>query len=128
MKVLLAFGTQGLELHLPDGSRYEVLRVHAAPPLEKPTFALEQALDRPIGCASLVEMVIGKKTAAISVCDITRTAPNSVTLPPLLERLHRAGMKTDDITIFIAQGCTAPQRTKRSTRFSGLRLLQATRL
>ncbi len=53
----------------------------------------------------LVELAVeGKRTAAISVCDITRPAPSSVTLPPLLERLHRAGISVDGVTIMIATG------------------------
>jgi len=66
--------------------------------------ALAAALDHPIGCAPLVELAAGKRTAAISVCDITRPAPNSVTLPPVLERLHRAGIPAEGITILIATG------------------------
>jgi nickel-dependent lactate racemase len=49
-------------------------------------------------------LAVGKKTAAISVCDITRPAPNRITLPPLLKRLHGAGIPADGITILIATG------------------------
>jgi nickel-dependent lactate racemase len=49
-------------------------------------------------------MARGRKTAAISVCDITRPAPNRVTLPPMLARLHAAGMRHQDISICIATG------------------------
>ncbi len=38
------------------------------------------------------------------MCDITRPAPNQVTLPPLLKRLHAAGIPVDGITILIATG------------------------
>jgi nickel-dependent lactate racemase len=50
----------------------------------------------------------GKRTAAISVCDITRPAPNSRTLPPLLSRLHAAGIPVEGITILIATGLHRP--------------------
>jgi nickel-dependent lactate racemase len=66
--------------------------------------ALGEALDHPIGSRPLVELAAGKRTAAISVCDITRPAPNRVTLPPLLERLHAAGIPETGITILIATG------------------------
>jgi len=66
--------------------------------------ALDQALDAPIGSAPLVELARGKRTAAISVCDITRPAPNSVTLPPVLKRLHEGGIPVEGITILIATG------------------------
>ncbi len=41
---------------------------------------------------------------AISVCDITRPAPNRLTLPPVLRRLHAAGISPDATRIFIATG------------------------
>ena len=50
------------------------------------------------------ELAAGKKTAAISVCDITRPAPNWLTLPPLLKRLHDAGIPVEGVTILIATG------------------------
>jgi nickel-dependent lactate racemase len=49
-------------------------------------------------------MARGKKTAAITVCDITRPAPNSVTLPPLLELLHAGGIRKENVVIYIASG------------------------
>jgi nickel-dependent lactate racemase len=65
---------------------------------------VNQALDRPIACEPLIDLARGKKTAAISVCDITRPAPNRITLPPLLARLHEAGISRDHIIILIATG------------------------
>jgi nickel-dependent lactate racemase len=66
--------------------------------------ALDAALDRPIGSRPLKTLASGKKTAAISVCDITRPAPNRLTLPPLLRRLHEAGIPEEGVTILIATG------------------------
>ena len=90
MEQIVAFGKSGLTLHLPDGPRYEVLRAHSADAIPNPRAALDAALDAPIGSPSLSALAAGKKTAAISVCDITRPAPNRLTLPPILERLHAA--------------------------------------
>jgi nickel-dependent lactate racemase len=49
-------------------------------------------------------MARSKRSAAISVCDITRPAPNSKTLPPVLRRLEQAGIPRENITILIATG------------------------
>ncbi len=80
MKIFFAFGRQGVELSFPEGPRYEVVRAHAGKPVEDTAAALDAALDAPIGCAALAELARGKRTAAISVCDITRPAPNAITL------------------------------------------------
>jgi lactate racemase len=104
MKVQVAFGKQGLSLDLPEGPDYHVVKVHSAPPLPDMEKALGTALDAPVAGLPLMELARGKKTAAISVCDITRPAPNPITLPPLLDRLHRAGIAPDDVTLCIATG------------------------
>ena len=113
MRVEVAFGREGLELELPVGPRYEVLRAQAAGALgangsAEVRAAIEAALDRPVAGPGLETLARGRRTAAISVCDITRPAPNALTLPPLLERLHRAGMRAEDVTLCIATGLHRP--------------------
>jgi len=108
MRVKLAFGRSGLEIELPSGFRYHVLEARSATPLSDAPAAIERALDEPIASPPLVELARGKRRAAISVCDITRPAPNRVILPPLLERLHRAGISRSGITILIATGLHRP--------------------
>jgi nickel-dependent lactate racemase len=104
MKCRLAFGRTGLELDLPEGPRYRAVHAHSAATLPDISQALDDAIDRPIGCAPLADLARGKRSAAISICDITRPAPNPITLPPLLKRLHDAGMMPQDITLCIATG------------------------
>jgi nickel-dependent lactate racemase len=104
MNIQVAFGKHGLSLELPEGPDYHVVKVHSAPPLADVEKALGAALDAPVAGPPLMELARGKKTAAISVCDITRPAPNSITLPLLLDRLHRAGIAPDDVTLCIATG------------------------
>ena len=104
MQIRFAFGRQGLDMTLPEGPRYEVIESRSASPLPNVGAALDQALDDPIGCRALRQLAAGKKTAAISVCDITRPAPNWLTLPPILKRLHAAGIPVEGVTILIATG------------------------
>jgi nickel-dependent lactate racemase len=104
MKTRFSFGKKGIDVSVPDAFACEVIRSRCAPALEDAGEALSAALDRPIGCEPLAEMAAGKKSAAISVCDITRPAPNRVTLPPLLRRLHDAGIPVEGVTILIATG------------------------
>jgi lactate racemase len=104
MQIQFAFGQHGLEVTLPDGPRYEVIESRSASALADVAAALDRALDHPIGSRPLSALAAGKKTAAISVCDITRPAPNWLTLPPLLLRLHDAGIPVDGVTIMIATG------------------------
>jgi lactate racemase len=104
MKTRFSFGKHGMDVSVPDGFSCHVAQTRSAPALEDVEAALAQALDHPIHCEPLSRLAAGKRTAAISVCDITRPAPNSVTLPPLLARLHAAGIPVEGITILIATG------------------------
>lgn len=104
MQAHFAFGKTGLALTLPEGPRYRNILCRSSAPLADPLGTIEAALDDPIGSPSLSALAAGKKSAAISVCDITRPAPNRLTLPPLLERLHRAGIPPEAVTILIATG------------------------
>jgi nickel-dependent lactate racemase len=104
MKTQFAFGKEGLTVSLPDGPAYDLVESRSAAALPDANAALEAALDAPIDCKPLRELAAGKRTAAISVCDITRPAPNRVTLPPLLRRLHEAGIPVEGVTILIATG------------------------
>jgi nickel-dependent lactate racemase len=108
MQVEVAFGKTGLTLNLPEGFHYRVLEAHAAVTLEDARKAVAQALDNPVGSAPIGELARGKKSAAISVCDITRPAPNRLVLPPLLARLEAAGIARENITILIATGLHRP--------------------
>jgi len=104
MKTRFAFGKNGIEVEVPAGFEYRVIKSRTGAALEDQLGALGWALDHPIGCDPLTALAAGKKTVAISICDITRPAPNRVTLPPLLNRLHEAGIAVDGITILIATG------------------------
>jgi Uncharacterized conserved protein len=108
MQIKLAFGKTGLVMELPGGFEYQVLEARSATPVEDPLAAVEQALDAPAGRPPLAEFAAGKHTAAISVCDITRPAPNRTVLPPLLRRLHQAGIPKSGVTILIATGLHRP--------------------
>src|ERR1035438_4383374 len=103
MNVDLAFGRHGLRLELsedpaPHGARWNLLEPRWATPLDDPRAAIERALDQPLAGPPLEELARGRSSAAISVCDITRPAPNQLTLPPLVERLQRAGITRENIT------------------------------
>jgi nickel-dependent lactate racemase len=104
----LAFGKSGLQVDLPEGPSYSILRARHTESLANVDAALATALDRPTGTAPLRKLASGKATAAISVCDITQPAPNTLTLPQLLSRLEEVGIPKKGITILIATGLHRP--------------------
>src|SRR5260370_35790451 len=89
MRVDFAFGRTGLIVDLPAGFRYQILEARSARPLANAVRAVETALDSPIGASPLEALARGRGSAAISVLDITRPAPNRLVLPPGLSPLQQ---------------------------------------
>jgi len=108
MQAELAFGKNGLPISLPEGYAYQVIQARSAAPLADAAAAIGEALDAPVESAPLEELAQGKRTAAISVCDITRPVPNRMMLPHVLDRLHRGGIPPEGVTILIATGLHRP--------------------
>lgn len=104
MKTRFAFGRQGIDVVIPAAFDCRVVHSREGRALSDVAAALDSALDQPIGCVPLTQLAAGKRTAAIAVCDITRPVPNRITLPPLLKRLHAAGIPAECITILLATG------------------------
>ena len=104
MKVKLAFGREGAEVEIPAHVQARVLEPKFAAAVLSPDAALAEALRQPIGSPALLGLAHGKKTAAISICDITRPAPNRVVLPHVLATLEQAGITRSGITLLIATG------------------------
>ncbi|HAX42719.1 MAG TPA: hypothetical protein DCY80_09215, partial [Solibacterales bacterium] len=69
MRTEFSFGRSGLEVELPPGPAWQVLKPRWAEALADAEEAIAAALDRPAAGPPLVEVARGKRTAAISVCD-----------------------------------------------------------
>ncbi len=108
MQVELAYGKTGLAVELPDQYQYQVLEAKSARALPDPDAVLENALESPVQLMSLRAIAKGKKTAAISVCDITRPVPNRMVLPHVLRHLEQAGIPRENVTVLIATGLHRP--------------------
>lgn len=128
MRSHFEFGKTGIEVPLPNGFHYQVVKPRSALELSDVQGAIETALDDPIECKPLLALASGKKTAAISVCDITRPAPNSITLPPVLKRLHQAGIPAEGVTILIATGLHRPASKEEMERIVGPQIASGYRI
>jgi nickel-dependent lactate racemase len=128
VRIDLAFGKTGITLDLPESFRYRILEARSAKPVADSAAALESALDSPIASPPLSELARGKSSAAISVCDITRPAPNRLTLPPLLQRLEYAGIPRENITVLIATGLHRPATDSEISEICGDQIASAYRV
>jgi len=104
MRMRLAFDRAGTEVTLPGSWRTTVLEPRFAGAVKSADEALLEALAHPVASLPLVELARGKSSAAISVCDITRPAPNRIVLPHVTRALEQAGIPRERIRILIATG------------------------
>jgi len=121
VKVHLPYGEHGIDAEVPDGAT--VLAPERTPPLPDPSAAVRAAIDAPLGCPPLRQLVRAGQTAAIVVSDVTRPVPNTVLLPPLLETLESGGVKRGDITIVIGTGLHRQSRPDELRRVLGDEIL-----
>ncbi len=66
------------------------------------------ALDRPAAGLPLDDAARGRRPVTVLVPDATRKASLPLVLPPLLERLARAGVPSGEITVLVACGTHPP--------------------
>lgn len=101
MKLLLDYGSNGLEVEFPDSCTTVIEPLHVAP-VSDPAATLRRAIQNPLGRASLRELVKAGQKIGISVCDITRAQPRQLMVEALLAEMP--GVRMADVTIFIATG------------------------
>src|SRR4030095_14905317 len=101
MRVRLDYGTDGLEVELPD-ERVTVIEPIARTAAADPKATLLDAIRAPLEGAPLREIARAGQRVAISVCDITRAQPRREMIEALFEEMP-AG-RPDDVTILIATG------------------------
>jgi len=102
--VTLLYGQDGMQLQVPASAA--ILEGQEIPPLPDPDAAVVDALEHPVGSASLRELVRARqpKTVAITISDITRPVPNKIFLPPMLRVLNACGIADSQIVIIIGTG------------------------
>jgi lactate racemase len=104
----LSFGRGHLNVSLPETARPTVIRKRQLSKHGDPAAAVRAALEKPVGSAPLHELVRGRKSACILVCDITRPVPNHLFLRPMIETMLAAGIPREAIMVLVATGLHRP--------------------
>ena len=104
----ILYGRQGLSVPLPAAARPTVIGKRPLAVLADPHAAVREALAHPVDAPPYAELVRGRTSACILICDITRPVPNHLFLRPLIEGLRAAGMPRERITVLVATGLHRP--------------------
>ena len=108
MKVHLLYGTEGIDVEIPDQNLAAVLDIQPMPALDDVDARLERALAEPIGSPSLVDVCRGRESCCIVVSDVTRPVPNELMLRPILNALAATGLGKGNVAILIGTGLHRP--------------------
>jgi len=101
----LPYGHEQRTIQIPERNLAWISGPKQAPPLADLKAAVISAIRQPIGSPTLAELAAthGKRTL-ILVDDSTRSTPQALILPILLDELNAAGVADGDITIVVALG------------------------
>jgi nickel-dependent lactate racemase len=111
----LGYGAGSVSLEVEGDERFELVLPNELPGAEDEAVEIERALDEPIGPA--LEDFAGCDTAAIMASDVTRPAPTSKMLPPLLRRLEALGIS--DVLVVFGLGTHRRMTTEEENRLLG---------
>ncbi len=103
----LPYGKSTITFCLPDNYKTDMLEPSPYPELLDLEQALQFRLDNPITKPKLSTFPRTSKIA-ITINDKTRSVPNEVLLPPLLDNLKKLGFSKQNISFFIASGTHTP--------------------
>src|SRR5690554_4012074 len=107
-KFTIPYGNKELEFSIPAQNFSEYLAPNNPVLPESDFQETERALDNPFGADKLEDMVTPTDKVAILCEDITRYAQTDVMLSVIVERLNKAGVPDDNITIVMALGSHRP--------------------
>ncbi|HBK69527.1 MAG TPA: nickel-dependent lactate racemase [Firmicutes bacterium] len=104
-QVQIPFGNKTITIEAPADNLSWVASPRNLPGVPEPERAVEKALRNPIGLPTLDELVKKKgKRVVLLVDDMTRSTPQKVILPVLVNELNRVGVKDEEITALICLG------------------------
>lgn len=104
-RITLPYGHESKTIEIPEANLAWIEGPKQVPALADLKQAIRHAIRNPIASPPLAELVArhGKRTA-ILVDDDTRSTPQHLIVPILLEELNAAGVADDDICIIVALG------------------------
>ena len=127
MKLELGIGSRTQAVEIPDACVQQVLLPNEVVRGLTGEAEVRRALEHPIGSPRLQEIVHPGEKIAIVTSDITRPMPTSVVMPPLLDELYAAGVRSEDIALVFALGSHRPHTSEEMQKLAGERAFQEIR-
>jgi nickel-dependent lactate racemase len=117
--VWLPYGKSDVCARVPARNLLGSIEPKETPGAPDPTVEVERALSEPIGTKRLSEIANADSKVAIVVDDMTRHAPTSLMLPPVLAELNAAGVKDENVTVIFGSGTHRAVKSEEAARLIG---------
>ncbi|HJH32407.1 MAG TPA: nickel-dependent lactate racemase [Methanosarcinaceae archaeon] len=115
----LPFGHISIIVNVPDKNLAGTIMPFEPEVTEDGVSLIKAALENPVNCERLGEIVAPGASVAVIVSDTTRPTPTAQILPLLFEELHRGGIRDENITIIFALGIHRNQTGEEMERIVG---------
>ncbi len=102
--VSIPYGERQLSFHIPDGNFQGILQQNPVRFPDDENREITAAIDHPIGCGPIKDVVPAGANVAIICDDVSRPTPAYKILPAVAARLNDAGIPDERISIFMALG------------------------
>ena len=122
MKFKLPYGKTDLLVDLSDEFDIDIVEPKWISAVEDMASAITNALQNPIGCKPLKELLKPSDKVAIIFSDITRATPYKIILPPLLAELKY--VQQDNIRFFCSNGTHRLATKKELTSILGKSIVE----
>ena len=127
MKLEFGYGTGVQTVQVPGKNLMGVLTANEMQHERRGEDAVRHALAHPIGAELLHTLAKPGQKIAIIASDISRPVPSSEILPAILDELHAAGCRDEDITVVFALGSHRHHTTQEQERLAGSEVFRRVR-
>ena len=107
-RVHLRYGQTGTRRPPPRARAATLIGKRALPKLADAERGGARSARQPVAAPPYAELVRGRRSACILICDITRPVPNRLFLRPLIEGCSRPACRAERITVLVATGLHRP--------------------
>lgn len=108
-EIALPYRDEMITVKVPSKNLAYVVSPGALSGVSDPVVEVKRALANPIGLAPLADLVKARgRNVVLLVDDMTRSTPQKVILPAILDALNQAGVQDEEITAIISLGTHRP--------------------
>ena len=127
MKLEFGYGPGVQTAEVPEKNVLAVLTANRIAHVRTGEEAVRYALQNPIGSPSLRELAKPGQKTVIVTSDISRPMPSYAVLPAVLDELHAAGVKNEDVTVVFGLGSHRGHTEAEKRRLVGDAVFEAVR-